>query len=203
MRGRRVEVLERRPAQNVLPPPPTAHGPRPTAHPCPAGLRVPVPKPKRPRTPLEGMGEMDVALRLEHLKRKFGVEVDTEDVKVPYRETITGKSEAEGRYKKQTGGHGQFAVCTLRVEPLGQGEGFVFADKIVGGAVSKGYIPAVQKGRGEAMAGGGAVGVPGRGREGPGRGGDRRASRPAWRGRGNPLQSASRTHPASVRAGSR
>jgi elongation factor G len=109
---------------------------------------------------LRGLGDVQLSVALERLQRRFGVFVDTEPVKVAYRETVTGTAEAEGRHKKQTGGHGQFAVCLLRVEPAGQGEGFVFADKIVGGAISKGYIPAVQKGVEEAMAEGGAHGYP-------------------------------------------
>jgi elongation factor G len=109
---------------------------------------------------LRGLGDVQLSVALERLQRRFGVSVDTEPVKVAYRETVTGTAEAEGRHKKQTGGHGQFAVCVLRVEPAGQGEGFVFADKIVGGAISKGYIPAVQKGVEEAMAEGGAHGYP-------------------------------------------
>ena len=78
--------------------------------------------------------------------RKFGVEVETEDVKVPYRETITGTAEAEGKLKKQTGGHGQFAIAWLRVEPTERGAGFEFVDAIVGGVIPRQYIPAVEKG---------------------------------------------------------
>jgi elongation factor G len=109
---------------------------------------------------LRGVGDVQLAVALDRLARRFGVSVDTEPVRVAYRETITGSAEAEGRHKKQTGGHGQFAVCTLRVEPAEPGEGLVFVDKIVGGAVSRGYIPAVQKGVEEAMAEGAAHGFP-------------------------------------------
>jgi elongation factor G len=109
---------------------------------------------------LRGLGDVQLSVALERLQRRFGVSVDTEPVRVAYRETITGTAEAEGRHKKQTGGHGQYAVCMLRVEPAGQGEGFVFSNKIVGGAISKGYIPAVEKGVEEAMAEGGAFGFP-------------------------------------------
>jgi elongation factor G len=79
---------------------------------------------------------------------------------VPYRETITGQAEAEGKYKKQTGGHGQFGVAFLRVEPLPRGDGFEFVDQIVGGAIPRQFIPAVQKGIEETMASGGVFGYP-------------------------------------------
>src|SRR5262249_48409846 len=112
------------------------------------------------QTLLRGMGEMHVSIALEHLKRKFGVEVDTEEVRVPYRETITGKSEAEGKYKKQTGGHGQFGVAWLRVEPKDRGDGFEFVDAIVGGVIPRQFIPAVEKGVAETMVNGGVFGFP-------------------------------------------
>ena len=112
------------------------------------------------QTILRGTGETHLAIALEKLERKFGVEVTTEDVRVRYRETITGTAEAEGKHKKQSGGHGQFAVVTLRVEPLERGAGFEFVDKIVGGAISRNYIPAVQRGVEEAMAAGGVNGHP-------------------------------------------
>lgn len=112
------------------------------------------------QTLLRGMGDTHLQITLEKLERKFGVSVDTEDVKVPYRETITGTAEAEGKYKKQSGGHGQFGVCNLRVEPLGRGEGFEFVDQIVGGAIPRQFIPAVEKGIEETMAEGGVYGFP-------------------------------------------
>ena len=84
----------------------------------------------------------------------------TEPVQVPYRETITKPAEAEGKYKKQTGGHGQFGVANLRVEPLERGEGFEFVDAIVGGAIPRQFIPAVEKGIQEAMSNGGHFGYP-------------------------------------------
>jgi len=89
------------------------------------------------QTLLSGMGETHLAIATERLARKFGVEVQTEDVIVPYRETISREAEAEGKYKKQTGGHGQFGVAFLRVEPLERGAGFEFVDKIVGGAIPR------------------------------------------------------------------
>jgi elongation factor G len=112
------------------------------------------------QTLLTGMGETHLAIATERLARKFGVEVETEDVIVPYRETITGQAEAEGKYKKQTGGHGQFGVAFLRVEPLPRGDGFQFVDQIVGGAIPRQFIPAVQKGIEETMASGGVFGYP-------------------------------------------
>jgi elongation factor G len=112
------------------------------------------------QTVLRGTGETHLAITLERLERKFGVNLTTEDVRVRYRETITEPAEAEGRHKKQSGGHGQFAVATIRLEPLERGAGFEFVDKIVGGAVSRAYIPAVAKGIEEAMARGGINGHP-------------------------------------------
>jgi elongation factor G len=109
---------------------------------------------------LRGMGETHLQIVTEVLRRKFGVQVVTEEVKVPYRETITATASAEGRYKKQTGGHGQYGVVDLSVEPLGRGEGFVFVDQIVGGAIPRQFLPAIEKGIEEAMAAGGPHGFP-------------------------------------------
>jgi elongation factor G len=109
---------------------------------------------------LKGTGETHLAVALERLQRKFGVNVDTEEVRVPYRETITAKAEAEGKYKKQSGGHGQFGVAWLRVEPMERGAGFEFVDKIVGGAIPRQFIPAVAKGIEETMSHGGIHGFP-------------------------------------------
>ena len=112
------------------------------------------------QTILRGTGETHLSITLDRLQRKFGVNVDTEPVRVRYRDTITRAAEAEGKHKKQSGGHGQFAVATLRVEPLERGAGFEFVDKIVGGAISRSYIPAVQRGVEETMASGGVHGHP-------------------------------------------
>ncbi len=112
------------------------------------------------QTLLHGMGETHLSIAIEKLSRKFGVEVETEDVRVPYRETITGTAEAEGKIKKQTGGHGQFAVAWLRVEPLERGAGIEFVDQIVGGVIPRQYIPAVEKGVHETVEHGGALGFP-------------------------------------------
>ncbi|HZU72953.1 MAG TPA: elongation factor G [Acidimicrobiales bacterium] len=112
------------------------------------------------QTLLSGMGETHLAIVTERLQRKFGVEVETEAVQVAYRETITGTAEAEGKYKKQTGGHGQFGVANLRIEPAERGAGFRFVDQIVGGAIPRQFIPAVEKGIIETMAQGGHYGYP-------------------------------------------
>jgi elongation factor G len=112
------------------------------------------------QTLLWGMGETHLGIALERLHRKLGVEVETEEVKVAYRETITANAEAEGKYKKQTGGHGQFGVAFLRVEPRERGEGFEFVDKVVGGAIPRQFIPAVEKGVMETMDQGGVFGFP-------------------------------------------
>jgi elongation factor G len=113
------------------------------------------------QTVLRGTGETHLQITLEKLSRKFGVEVDTEEITVPYRETIIGTAErVEGKHKKQSGGHGQFGVCVINVAPTERGEGFQFVDKIVGGAISRNYIPAVQKGIDEAMNAGGVYGYP-------------------------------------------
>ena len=112
------------------------------------------------QTILSGMGEAHLSLVTDRLSRKFGVDVETEEVRVPYRETITRGAEAEGKYKKQTGGHGQFGVAFLRVEPMERGSGFEFVDNIVGGVIPRQFIPAVEKGVAETMSTGGVYGYP-------------------------------------------
>jgi elongation factor G len=112
------------------------------------------------QTVLSGTGETHLQIVGEKLQRKFGVEIETEPLKVPYRETITQSAEAEGKYKKQTGGHGQYGVASLRIEPQARGDGFLFVDQIVGGAIPRQFIPAVEKGIGEAMHQGGHFGFP-------------------------------------------
>ena len=95
---------------------------------------------------LAGMGEAHVDVVAERMQRKFGVGVKLEIPKVPYRETVTTLVKAEHKHKKQTGGHGQYGHVLIRVEPLPRGTGFEFADKVVGGAVPRNFIPAVEKG---------------------------------------------------------
>ncbi len=112
------------------------------------------------QTIIRGTGETHLAVTRERLARKFGVEVEIEEVLTPFRETISTGTEAEGKYKKQTGGHGQFGVVSIRIEPLERGAGFRFIDQVVGGAIPRQYIPAVEKGIVEAMGHGGPHGYP-------------------------------------------
>jgi elongation factor G len=105
-------------------------------------------------------GEVHLAVTLERLERKSNVHVEREELRIPYRETITMPAQAEGKHKKQSGGHGQFGICHLRLEPLPRGEGFAFRDEVVGGAIPRQYIPAVEKGVIETMASGGVFGYP-------------------------------------------
>jgi elongation factor G len=108
------------------------------------------------QTVLTVMGDTHLAVVLERLKRKYAVEVAVEERRHSYRRTIVKPAAAEGRHKKQTGGHGQFAVAHLRVEPLPRGAGFEFADEVVGGSIPRQFIPAVQHGVEKAMATGSA-----------------------------------------------
>jgi len=112
------------------------------------------------QTVLSGAGDTHLAVALERLARKFGVHVETDPVRVPYRETINGSAEAEGKVKKQSGGHGQYAVVNLRVAPTERGSGVEFVDSIVGGAIPRNYLPAVQRGIEETVAAGGIHGFP-------------------------------------------
>jgi elongation factor G len=109
---------------------------------------------------LSGMGQVHIEIAVEKMKRKFGVEVTLTTPKVPYKETLKGKTTVQGRYKKQSGGRGQFGDTWLEIEPLPRGGGFEFADKIVGGAIPRNYIPAVEKGIVEAMLEGVLAGYP-------------------------------------------
>lgn len=109
---------------------------------------------------LSGMGQVHLEVTLEKLKRKFGADVIMKTPKIPYRETIKISARTQGRYKKQSGGKGQYGDCWIEVEPLHRGGGFEFVDKIVGGVIPRQYIPAVEKGIIEAMHEGVAAGYP-------------------------------------------
>jgi elongation factor G len=103
-------------------------------------------------TVLYGMGEAHIQTMLERMKSKFGVEVVSHPAKVPYKETIKSKVQAMGRHVKQSGGHGQYAIANIEVEPLPRGSGFEYVDKIFGGAIPNQFIPSVEKGLVKTMA---------------------------------------------------
>jgi elongation factor G len=109
---------------------------------------------------LSGLGQMHLEVILARLKRKFGVEVVMHEPKIPYKETIKGHTKVQGRHKKQTGGRGQFGDCWLEIEPLPRGGGFEYVDRIVGGAVPRNFIPAVEKGIVESLDRGPLAGYP-------------------------------------------
>ena len=116
--------------------------------------------PETKETVICGLGEVQLEMILAKLKERFGVEVETGAPRIPYKETIRGRGKGQGKYKKQTGGHGQYGDTWLEIEPLPRGQGFEFADKIVGGAIPKNYIPSVEKGLREAMQVGVIAGYP-------------------------------------------
>jgi elongation factor G len=116
--------------------------------------------PETKETVISGMGDIHLEVMLEKLRNRYGVEIETEVPKIPYKETIKAKSKAQGKYKKQTGGRGQYGDTWLELEPLPRGKGFEFADKIVGGAIPKNYIPSVEKGIREALEKGVIAGYP-------------------------------------------
>jgi elongation factor G len=109
---------------------------------------------------LAGQGQMHIEVTVAKLKRRFGVEVNLKPPRIPYRETITARVEAHGRHKKQTGGHGQFGDCKIKMEPLPRGSEFEFVDEIFGGAIPRGFIPAVEKGIQESRLRGYLAGYP-------------------------------------------
>ena len=109
---------------------------------------------------LSGVGQTHIDVTLEKLKRKYGVEVNLHTPKIPYKETIQRTAQAQGKYKKQTGGHGQYGDCWLQLDPLPHGSGFEFQNKIVGGVIPRNFIPAVEKGIIEAMKHGTIAGFP-------------------------------------------
>jgi elongation factor G len=106
------------------------------------------------------MGEAHAGVVLDGLAKRYGVSVDTVDVRIPLRETFGGTAKGHGRHVKQSGGHGQYAVCDIEVSPLPQGAGFEFVDKVVGGAVPRQYIPSVEKGVRAQMEKGVGAGYP-------------------------------------------
>lgn len=109
---------------------------------------------------LSGQGQMHVEIAVAHLKRRYGVEVALKPPKVPYRETIKGRAEVQGKHKKQSGGHGQYGDCWIKMEPLARGGDFQFANEIFGGSIPKNFIPAVEKGIQEARQKGVLAGFP-------------------------------------------
>jgi elongation factor G len=109
---------------------------------------------------LSGTGQLHLDLALEKLRRKYGAEVVIHTPKIPYRETIRATAQAQGKYKKQTGGHGQYGDCWLELAPSSRGEGFAFTNRVVGGVIPRNFIPAVEKGVVEAMLHGTLAGFP-------------------------------------------
>ena len=95
---------------------------------------------------LSGQGQLHIEVTVAKLKRRFGVDVNLKPPRIPYRETIKASTEAHGRHKKQTGGHGQFGDCKIKVEPLPRGADFEFVDDIFGGSIPRQFVPAVEKG---------------------------------------------------------
>lgn len=109
---------------------------------------------------ISGQGQMHVEVSVSRLRKRYGVEVNLKPPKVPYKETIRGKADVQGRHKKQSGGHGQFGDCKIKVEPLPRGKEFEFVVEIFGGSIPKQYIPAVEKGIQEARQKGILAGFP-------------------------------------------
>ncbi|MFQ5818167.1 MAG: elongation factor G [Terriglobia bacterium] len=109
---------------------------------------------------LAGSGQQHIEIVVSKLKKRYGVDVQVKAPKVPYRETIRKKADAEGKYKKQTGGRGQFGICRIKMEPLARGSGFEFVNDIFGGAIPRNYIPSVEKGIVEAAGKGYLAGYP-------------------------------------------
>jgi elongation factor G len=109
---------------------------------------------------ISGLGDVHLDVILEKLKRKYGVEATTQVPRVAHRETVSGHSRAEGRHVKQSGGHGQYGICVIEVAPTKRGEGFVWEDKIFGGAIPQNFRASVQKGIVDNMAKGVVAGYP-------------------------------------------
>ena len=109
---------------------------------------------------LAGQGQLHIEVTVAKLKRRFGVEVNLKPPRIPYRETITASTEAHGRHKKQTGGHGQFGDCKIKVEPLARGADFEFVQDIFGGSIPRQFVPAIEKGIQDARMRGYLAGYP-------------------------------------------
>jgi elongation factor G len=109
---------------------------------------------------LAGNGQQHLEIVVSRLRRRYSVEVELKAPKIPYRETVRGTASVQGRHKKQTGGHGQFGDCWIKIEPLARGENFQFANEVFGGAIPRQYIPAVEKGIVEAAEAGFLAGFP-------------------------------------------
>jgi elongation factor G len=109
---------------------------------------------------LSGSGQLHVEVTVAKMRKRYGVEVILKTPKVPYRETIRGTADVQGRHKKQTGGHGQFGDCWIKLQPLPRSSGFEFVDEIFGGSIPRNFIPAVEKGIVESAARGYLAGFP-------------------------------------------
>ena len=109
---------------------------------------------------LSGQGQVHIEVTVAKLKRRFGVDVNLKPPRIPYRETIKAATEAHGRHKKQTGGHGQFGDCKIKVEPLARGSDFEFVDDIFGGSIPRQFVPAIEKGIQDARTRGYLAGYP-------------------------------------------
>lgn len=116
--------------------------------------------PETKETIISGMGDVHLEIFLRKFKERYGIEIETSPPRIPYKETIHSKTKAQGKYKKQTGGRGQYGDTWIEIEPLPRGRGVEFVDKIVGGAIPRNYIPSVEKGIREAAEGGVIAGYP-------------------------------------------
>jgi elongation factor G len=117
-------------------------------------------EPELRQTIVRGLGELHLDVQMERMKRKYHVAVVTEEPRIPYRETVRKSAEAHGRHKKQTGGHGQFGDCHVRIKPRPRGAGYLFTDSISGGVIPNKFIPSVDKGIQEALKRGIIAGFP-------------------------------------------